>query len=82
MGNGVLEALSEVLEGGKERVEEMRKSGRIIAEPWCENLWSQQVLKANGKLSVTSCLLELRSCGAEFLWLMRSWTQDGPSCPR
>lgn len=34
MGNGVLEVLGEVLEGGKEKVEELRKSGRIVAEMW------------------------------------------------
>lgn len=34
MGNGVLDALSEVLEGGKETVEALRCEGRIIAEMW------------------------------------------------
>lgn len=34
MGNGVLDALSEVLEGGKETVEALRREGRIIAEMW------------------------------------------------
>jgi len=34
MGNGVLEALSAILEGGSERVEALRKEGRIVAEMW------------------------------------------------
>lgn len=33
MGNGVLEALAEILDGGKEKVEALRKDGRI-AEMW------------------------------------------------
>lgn len=34
MGNGVLDALAEVLEGGKETVEALRGEGRIVAEMW------------------------------------------------
>jgi len=34
MGNGVLEALAEILEGGSETVEALRKEGRIVAEMW------------------------------------------------
>jgi len=34
MGNGVLEALSDVLDGGKDAVESLRKEGRIVAEMW------------------------------------------------
>lgn len=34
MGNGVLDALAEVLEGGKETVEALRGEGRIVAETW------------------------------------------------
>jgi sulfite reductase alpha subunit-like flavoprotein len=34
MGNGVLDALAEILEGGKEAVEALRKEGRIVAEMW------------------------------------------------
>jgi len=34
MGNGVLDALAEVLEGGKDTVEALRSEGRIIAEMW------------------------------------------------
>lgn len=34
MGNGVLEALAEMLEGGKDAVEQLRKDGRIVAEMW------------------------------------------------
>ena len=34
MGNGVLDALAEVLEGGKETVEALRAEGRIVAETW------------------------------------------------
>lgn len=34
MGNAVLEVLAEVLEGGPEKVEELRKSGQIVAEMW------------------------------------------------
>jgi len=34
MGNGVLEVLSEILEGGRETVEALRKENRIVAEMW------------------------------------------------
>lgn len=34
MGNAVLDVLAEVLEGGNEKVEELRKSGQIVAEMW------------------------------------------------
>eukprot|EP00933_Yihiella_yeosuensis_P034994 TRINITY_DN2847_c0_g3_i1.p1 TRINITY_DN2847_c0_g3~~TRINITY_DN2847_c0_g3_i1.p1 ORF type:complete len:963 (+),score=262.38 TRINITY_DN2847_c0_g3_i1:173-2890(+) len=34
MGHGVLDALGEILEGGKEAVEALRKDGRIVAEMW------------------------------------------------
>lgn len=34
MGNGVLDALAEVLEGGRERVDALRKEGRLVAEMW------------------------------------------------
>jgi len=34
MGNGVLEALAGMLEGGTETVEGLRKEGRIVAEMW------------------------------------------------
>jgi len=34
MGNAVLEALAEALEGGKDTVEQLRKDGRIVAEMW------------------------------------------------
>lgn len=34
MGNGVLDVLAEVLEGGKDTVEALRKEGRIVAEMW------------------------------------------------
>jgi len=38
MGNGVLDALAEVLEGGKETVEALRSEGRIIAEIWLQEV--------------------------------------------
>jgi sulfite reductase alpha subunit-like flavoprotein len=34
MGNGVLEVLSEILDGGREAVEALRKENRIVAEMW------------------------------------------------
>eukprot|EP00931_Biecheleriopsis_adriatica_P008738 TRINITY_DN10987_c0_g1_i1.p1 TRINITY_DN10987_c0_g1~~TRINITY_DN10987_c0_g1_i1.p1 ORF type:complete len:1018 (+),score=242.21 TRINITY_DN10987_c0_g1_i1:75-3128(+) len=34
MGQGVLDALAEVLEGGTETVEALRRDGRIVAEMW------------------------------------------------
>merc|ERR1712228_943060 len=34
MGNGVLEALADILDGGKEKVEKLRKEDRIVAEMW------------------------------------------------
>lgn len=34
MGNGVLEALAEIVDGGKETVDQLRKDGRIVAEMW------------------------------------------------
>jgi sulfite reductase alpha subunit-like flavoprotein len=34
MGNGVLDTLSEILEGGKDKVSELRQEGKIIAEMW------------------------------------------------
>jgi len=34
MGNGVLDALAEILDGGKEKVDTLRKEGRIVAEMW------------------------------------------------
>lgn len=34
MGNGVLEALGEILDGGRDAVETLRKDGRIVAEMW------------------------------------------------
>ena len=53
MGNGVLDALGEVLEGGKETVESLRSEGRIVAE-----LWLQYV-------AMPCSYLSLRKCGAE-----------------
>jgi sulfite reductase alpha subunit-like flavoprotein len=34
MGNGVLDTLAAILEGGKDRVSELRQEGKIIAEMW------------------------------------------------
>jgi len=34
MGNGVLEVLAEILDGGRETVEALRKENRIVAEMW------------------------------------------------
>jgi len=34
MGTGVLDALSDILDGGKDAVESLRKEGRIVAEMW------------------------------------------------
>jgi sulfite reductase alpha subunit-like flavoprotein len=34
MGTAVFEALGDILEGGKETVEDLRKQGRIVAEMW------------------------------------------------
>merc|ERR1719343_444379 len=34
MGNGVLDALAEILEGGRDAVDALRKEGRIVAEMW------------------------------------------------
>eukprot|EP00929_Paragymnodinium_shiwhaense_P000214 TRINITY_DN100463_c0_g1_i1.p1 TRINITY_DN100463_c0_g1~~TRINITY_DN100463_c0_g1_i1.p1 ORF type:complete len:1011 (-),score=266.50 TRINITY_DN100463_c0_g1_i1:255-3287(-) len=34
MGHGVLDALADMLEGGREKVDQFRKDGRIVAEMW------------------------------------------------
>lgn len=57
MGNGVLDALGEVLEGGKETVESLRSEGRIVAE-----LWLQLCLSQTLPSEIIFCL---RKCGAE-----------------